>query len=123
MTEAAPASPGEVSKDARTWGMLCHLSALAGLVTFVGFLLGPLVVWLLKRNDFPFVESQGKESLNFQITMVIAFALCIPLCFVVVGFVLLPVVGLVDIVLTVTAAIRASDGIAYRYPFALRLVA
>ncbi|MFI5401459.1 MAG: DUF4870 domain-containing protein [Planctomycetota bacterium] len=123
MTEAPPASPGEVSKDARMWGMLCHLSALAGLVTFFGFLLGPLIVWLLKRNDFPFVESQGKESLNFQITMVFAFAFCIPLCFVAVGFVLLPVIGVVDIVLTVTAAIRASDGIAYRYPFALRLVA
>lgn len=123
MTEDAPASPGEVSKDARTWGMLCHLSALSVLITGVGILLGPLVVWLLKRNDFPFVDDQGKESLNFQITMAIAFAFCIPLCFIGVGFLLLPIVGIVDIVLTVTAAIRASDGIAYRYPFALRLVA
>jgi len=122
MTEPNPAPPAEVSKDARTWGMLCHLAAFSAVFTGVGSVLGPLIVWLLKRNDSPFVDDQGKESLNFQITMAIAFAFCIVLCFIWIGFLLLPIVGIVDIVLTITAAIRASDGIAYRYPFSLRLI-
>ncbi|MEW6113824.1 MAG: DUF4870 domain-containing protein, partial [Thermodesulfobacteriota bacterium] len=60
------------SKQATNWGMLCHLSALLGLVLIsFGHILGPLVVWLFKKNDDPFIDEQGKESLNFQISMTI----------------------------------------------------
>lgn len=125
MTEPAPAPvpSAEVSKDARTWGMLCHLSALSGLVGVgFGFILGPLVVWLIKKNEYPFVDDQGKEALNFQITMTIAFVCSAILCVIFIGFLLLPAVGIVDIVFTIIGSIKASDGVAYRYPFTLRLV-
>ncbi len=85
-------------KDSRLWGTLCHLSALAGFVIpFAGCVIGPLVVWLLKREEFPFVEDQGKEAVNFQITMIIAAAVAFMSVFVLVGFVLLPLVALFDL--------------------------
>jgi uncharacterized protein len=117
---SAPAA--EVSKDAKTFGMLCHIAALAGFVIPLGNILGPLIVWLIKKNEMPFVDDQGKEALNFQITVFIAMLVCIPLCFIVIGIPLLFVVGIGSLVLAVMAAIKANDGIAYRYPFALRLI-
>ena len=70
----------------------------------------------------PFVDDQGKESLNFQITVMIAAIVCIPLIFVCVGIVLLSVLGVLDLIFTILAAVQASKGVAYRYPFALRLI-
>ena len=122
MTEPVPAPPAEASKDARTWGMLCHLSAFSAVFTGVGSVLGPLVVWLLKRNDYPFVEDQGKESLNFQITMFICEVICIALFIFVIGYLLLVLVGLFDLVMVIIAATHANKGERYRYPVAIRFV-
>ena len=109
-------------KEARTWGMLCHLSALAGLFTGIGFIVGPLVVWLLKKDEMPFVDDQGKEALNFQITMALAFCVCWVLAFVLIGLLLMPLLALFDLVLVIIATIKANEGEHYRYPFALRLI-
>ena len=109
-------------KEARTWGMLCHLSALAGLFTGIGFLIGPLVVWLLKKDEMPFVDDQGKEALNFQITMALIFCVCWVLAFVLIGLLLMPLVALLDLILVIVATIKANTGEQYRYPFALRLI-
>jgi uncharacterized Tic20 family protein len=117
---AATGTPPD--KDARTWGMLAHLSALAGYIIPFGNLLGPLVVWLVKREEMPFVNDQGKESLNFQITMTIALLICAALICVFIGFILLPIVGIIDLVFIIIAAIKANSGVVYRYPFTLRLV-
>lgn len=75
-----------ISKEERTWGMVCHLAALAGYLFPFGNIIGPLIVWLIKKEEMPFVADQGKESLNFQITMAILTAICIVLVFVMVGF-------------------------------------
>lgn len=112
----------QAQQQERTWGMLCHLSALAGFVIPFGSVLGPLVVWLVKRDEFPFVADQGKESLNFQITMVIAAAISSVLALIVIGFVLLLAVGIYEIVMVVIASIRANTGERYRYPICLRLI-
>ena len=128
MTEPIPSQPAptpqaEVSKDARTWGMLCHLSALSGFIGVgFGFLLGPLVCWLVKKNEYEFVDDQGKEALNFQITMFIALVVSGVLCIAFIGFLLLPAVVIVEIIFTIIGAVKASNGERYRYPFALRLV-
>jgi len=112
-----------VPREARQWAMICHLISLVGLLgNVIGFVIGPLVVWLIKREDHPFVDEQGKESLNFQITMLIACLICIPLCFVLIGFFLLPIIGLTMIILPIVAAIKANNGEHYRYPFAWRIV-
>lgn len=116
-------SPGlEQNKDARTWGMLCHLSAFAGFIIPFGTILGPLVIWLIKKNEYPFVDDQGKEALNFAITAVLAGIVSAILIFVLIGLILLPAVVIAWIVLTIIATVKASNGEYYRYPFALRLI-
>lgn len=108
-------------RDSQQWGMIAHLSALAGFVIPFGNIIGPLVVWQMKKEN-PFVEDQGKEALNFQITVSIAVLVCLLLSLVVIGLLLLPIVGIGALVLAVLAGIKANGGEAYRYPFTLRLI-
>jgi uncharacterized Tic20 family protein len=112
----------DISQDEKTWGMLAHLSTLVGLIIPFGTVLGPLVVWLIKKDTMPFVADQGKEALNFNITALIAGIISFLLTFVLIGLVLLPLVGLAWLVLTIMAALAANKGEAYRYPWTLRLV-
>ena len=105
------------------WGMLAHLSAFAGLVIpFIGHVLGPLVIWLIKRETMPFVNDQGKEALNFQITVTIAFAVAGVLVLAFIGILLLPLIAIADIIMTIIAAVKANEGVVYRYPLTLRLI-
>jgi uncharacterized Tic20 family protein len=123
MTEATPAPSAEVPKQARTWGLLCHLTALSGFIGVpFGHILGPLIVWLIKKDEFAFVDDQGKESLNFQITLTIAGIICIPLVLILVGIVLLIALAIVGVVFTIIGAVKANEGVHYRYPFAFRLL-
>ncbi|MTI72890.1 DUF4870 domain-containing protein [Stenotrophomonas acidaminiphila] len=102
--------------------MFAHLAALAGIVIPLGNLLGPLIVWLVKKDTMPFVADQGKEALNFNITVFIAAFVSGILTLVLIGFLLLIVVGIAWLVLTIMAALAANKGEAYRYPFTLRLI-
>ena len=113
----------QVSKDEQNWAMGCHLAALSGFVIPLGNIVGPLVVWLIKKDTMPMVNQHGKESLNFQITVLIAFMVCLVLTLVVIGVVLMFVVGIGALVLTIMAAVKVSNGqFDYKYPFTLRLV-
>jgi len=112
-----------ISREARQWAMVCHLIALVGLLgNGIGFVLGPLIVWLLKKEDHPFIDEQGKESLNFQITMFIALLISAILALVFVGFVLLFLVGIVMTIFPIIGAIKANDGAHYRYPISIRFI-
>lgn len=122
MDEQTGAGASGISADERQWGMIAHLSALVGLIIPFGHVLGPLIVWLVKKDTMPFVDDQGKEALNFQITLSIALFVCGLLIFVVIGIVLMPLVGLAGLILAVIAGIKANEGVAYRYPFTLRLI-
>ena len=108
--------------EARQWAMFCHFAAFLGLVIPFGNLLGPLIVWQIKKDLDPFVDDQGKEALNFQISVALAALLCFLLMVVVIGFPLLLLVSIAALVLTIIAGIKANEGQAYRYPFAWRLV-
>lgn len=110
------------SETERNWGMAAHLSALAGFVIPLGSIIGPLVVWLVKKDEMPFVDSQGKEALNFQITVLIGAMICFVLMLLIIGFFLLWALAIVDLVFIVIAAVQASKGEDYRYPYALRLI-
>ena len=111
------------AKKAQTWGMLCHLTALSMFIGVpFGNLIGPLVVWLIKKNDYPLVDQQGKESLNFQLSMTIYSIIAGLLCFIFIGFLLLAVLVIVDLVLVIKASVRASSGQEYCYPFTIRLL-
>jgi hypothetical protein len=117
-----PAWSGRTSSDERTWGMAVHLSALSGFLIPFGNVIAPLVIWMLQEDKSRFVDDQGKESLNFQITVTIA-SLVDALTFCIgIGVVLLPLVLVASLVMVIIAGVSASQGIAYRYPFNIRLI-
>ena len=133
MNEQPPETlrPIQVVDDsqARTWHMLCHLSCLAGLLLPFGNLIGPLILWQIKKNEIPTVDAHGKASLNFQITITLAAGAFTIAGFVLsiiwIGILLFPVafaIGILGLVFGVIAAIKANDGVPYRYPFSLELV-
>ncbi|OYD09869.1 DUF4870 domain-containing protein [Paludifilum halophilum] len=107
----------------RTWGMLCHLSAIIGYVLIpLGHLIGPLLIWLLKKDEFVEVDLQGREALNFQITWTIYALISTVLMVILIGFVLIAVVHVSGLILTVIASVKAKDGIPYRYPMTFRFL-
>ena len=114
----------QATNEDRTWGMLSHLSGFLGYLGIVPFasVIGPLVIWLLKKDQSAFVDEHGKEALNFQLTMSIAYAIALMLCFVIIGFFILPFLGVWLIVLVIIAAIKANNGERFRYPLTIRFV-
>ena len=103
--------------------MLCHASALAGFfVPWAGHILGPLIVWLVKRGDSAEIDEHGRESLNFQISMLIYNLIAGILCLVLIGFVILGILHILNLVLVIVASIQASEGKLYRYPITIRLI-
>jgi uncharacterized protein len=111
-----------ISREERNWAMLAHLSALLAFATIIGGIIGPLVLWLIRKDDMNFAADQAKESLNFQITVFLAGIVCAILMLVLIGFALMAILCLVDLILIIVAAVKASEGVAYRYPFNLRLI-
>jgi uncharacterized protein len=111
------------SRDVRTWNVLCHATALAGFfVPWAGHILGPLIVWLAKRSDSTEIDENGKESLNFQISMLIYNVIAGVLCLVLIGFILLAILHILNLVLVIIASIQTSEGKFYRYPITIRLI-
>ena len=103
--------------------MLAHALALAGFfVPWAGHIVGPLIVWLAKRGDSPDIDAHGKESLNFQISMLIYGVISGILCLIIVGFFLLVLLHILNVVLVIVASIQASEGKLYRYPLTIRLI-
>jgi len=122
-TETAHTNPG-LSKDERMWGMACHLSG-AAIVTCIPFInvLAPFAVCMLKRGEYPFVDTEGKESVNFQITIAIAMVTAFMLTLLLRWFVLLLLAIItIDVVFVVIASMTASEGKSYRYPLPFRFV-
>ena len=108
------------SREARQWAMFCHFSAFLGMWFPFGSLIGPLILWQMKRESDPFIDDQGKEAMNFQITVAIASAICYVLMFVLIGFALIGLLFIGAVVLVVIAGVKANDGVVYRYPFTWR---
>ncbi len=111
------------TREARNMAALAHLSAFAGLVVpLFGNVLGPLIVWLLKREESPFIDAHGKAALNFQISVTIYMIVSAILIIIVIGFFLLIALGIFAIVMTIIAAIKAGNGEDYVYPLAIRFI-
>jgi len=110
--------------------MWCHLSALAGLIIPFGSVLGPLVVWLLKKDEIPAVDDHGRAALNFQLTVLIASLASVGvaiflLAFFCLGLLFIPVIfaiSIAGIVFSIIAAVKASGGESYRYPWTLTIL-
>ena len=119
---SSSAVPGS-SSSVRTWCILAHATALVGfLVPVAGHLVGPLIVWLAKRQDSPEIDAHGKESINFQISMLIWNAIALILCLVLIGIPILILLHILNIIFVIVASIQASEGKLYRYPLAIRLI-
>lgn len=107
----------------RTWCAFCHASALLGVIFhFPGHLLGPLIVWLIKRDHSPEIDAHGKEALNFQISMLIYNVIAAIFCLVLIGFVFLVALWVLNTVFVIVASIQASEGKFYRYPMTIRFI-
>jgi uncharacterized protein len=117
MNEAPPV------RQSHTWEVLCHVAALAGYIGVpFGNIIGPLVIWAIKRAEIPAVDAHGKEAMNFQISMTIYAIISGILVFVVIGIFLLVILGLAGLILTIIGAVKASNGELYRYPLTMRLI-
>jgi uncharacterized protein len=125
-----PAPPPSPESQARMWNMLCHLSALAGFIGVpFGNVLGPLVVWQIKKSEFPSVEIHGKAALNFQLTVLIGLVASVfagfILWFICIGFLFFFVamaIGLAGLIFAIIAGLKANNGEDYKYPWSLELI-
>lgn len=106
----------------RTWEVLCHLSALAGYLLSGLSVIGPLIVWLMKKGEYPSVDAHGKEALNFHISVLIYALVCLPLVLLFIGFPLLIAVGIFGLVCTIIGGVKASNGELFRYPLSIRFL-
>ncbi|WP_163323922.1 DUF4870 domain-containing protein [Draconibacterium mangrovi] len=107
----------------RQWGMLVHIAALATFILPVaGNIIGPLIIYLMKKDEYEFVNEQGKEVLNFQITWSIIFFISIILVIVGIGVLMLVGFGIAWLVLVIVASVSASNGTPYKYPFTIRFL-
>ncbi|MDH3539523.1 MAG: DUF4870 domain-containing protein [Acidimicrobiia bacterium] len=118
-----PASPTGLSPTEKNWGMIGHLAALAGFTAIpFAHILGPMIVWLMKREESEFVRQNALEALNFNISITFWAVIAALTILVGIGVILLPLVLLAWLVLTVVGAMKAANGESYRYPATLRLV-
>jgi uncharacterized Tic20 family protein len=122
-----PGSPPDA--QVRQWAMFCHLSALVGLIVPFGTILGPLLVWLIKKNELPAIDQHGKDALNFQITVGIASValgivggLTLAFCVGIVFLILAVLIGLAGLIFAILNGIKANNGEPYKYPYSLKLV-
>lgn len=117
--------PGEITgagRDEKMWAMLCHLSTFAGYVIPFGNIIAPLLIWIMKKEEFPLADDQGKEALNFQISFMIYLAIALLLVILLIGIALVVVLVLFEIIVTIIAAVNAYDGARYRYPMTIRFI-
>jgi uncharacterized protein len=108
----------DVSQDDKNLGMLTHLSGI-----LLGFIV-PLIIWLMNKDktDKDFINGEAKEALNFQITIMIGYVVCMVLTVILIGAFLMPLLWIANIVFCIIAGLKAKDGVAYRYPVTIRLI-
>jgi hypothetical protein len=111
-----------LSESERNWAMFCHLSSFAGAVIPFGGLIGPLICWSSKKNESAFIDQNGKASMNFQLSMLLYTIVCIPLMFIIIGFVLFGALMILELVAVIMASIKAARGETYYYPISIPFI-
>lgn len=122
MNQEVESGENSPDKDARNWAMICHLSALSGYFIPLGNLLGPLIIWAIKKDELTFVDQQGKEAINFQLSMTIAYLVSCVLIILVIGIFLLGILAVYALVMIIIASIKTNDGVDFRYPHVIRFI-
>lgn len=111
-----------LSESERNWAMFCHLSTFSGIIIPFGGIIGPLICWSSKKHESKFVDDNGKQSLNFQLSILLYIIICIPLMFIVVGILLAVALGILELVCVIIASIKAGKGEDYRYPLTIPFI-
>ena len=131
---ATDATNSGISAEEKQWAMFAHLSALAGGILTsgwagsIGCFIGPLIIWMVKKDTMPFVDDQAKEALNFNISVALVFLALFLLSVLTLGIgliIAIPawiIIGIAWLVFTIIAGIKAHEGVAYRYPLTMRLI-
>ncbi len=117
--EVEELSPRELKKKSREWAMVLHLSLLAGHSVPLGGIIAPIILWQMKKDELPNIDEHGKNAVNWMISSILYLIISLALCFVFVGFALLPVVSVLMIVFPIIAAVKASEGRVWKYPLAI----
>ena len=113
---------GVLSEKERNWAMFCHLSAFAGYFFPFGGVIGPLICWLSKRDESVWLNLNGRNALNFQLSMLLYTILLIPLCFIIIGIPLIIALSLLRIICIIIAAVKSSKGELFRYPLVIPFI-
>ena len=103
----------------KQWGLFLHLSILAGLIVPFGGLVVPVIIWQMKKQEIPGIDEHGCNAVNFIISICIYMALCIPLCFLLIGIPLMIVLGILGVVFPILAALKANNGEFWKYPMTI----
>ncbi len=122
LLEQEPQQKPSQDKDERMWATFCHLGTFGGYFVPFGSIIVPLVIWIIQKDNYPLVDDQGKEALNFQISIFIYKLISLILVFVLIGIPLLIGVMGFDLVMTIIASIKANEGIRFRYPMTIRFI-
>ena len=112
----------EISSEEKNWAMLGHLLVLTGFIIPFGNIIAPLVIWLIKKDEMPFAANEAKEALNFEINITIYIIIAALLCLILIGFLILPVLLIANLVFVILAGVKANSGVPYRYPFIIRVI-
>lgn len=122
--EAEEKKMAEIENNkAITWATFCHVGALSLYLGIpFGHIIVPLVLWLIKKKEYPFVDEQGKESLNFQISMSIYSLIAGLLAFALIGIFIFPILIVVHVTFIVIAIVKTNKGEHYRYPITIRVI-
>ncbi len=111
-----------LSESERNWAMFCHLSTFASLIIPFGGIIGPLICWSAKRNESAFVDHNGKSALNFQLSILLYTVICIPLMFIIIGFVIFGALLIIEFVCVILASIKSAQGEDYNYPISIPFI-
>ena len=111
-----------LSETERNWAMLCHLSAFAGFFFPFGGIIGPLICWLSKRDDSAWININGRNSLNFQLSILLYIVLLIPLCFIIIGIPLIFVLVTLKVICMIIGSVKAAKGELFRYPLVIPFI-
>ena len=128
MSEAGPDEPPEraeapsIGSEERTWAVLAHAGGFLGILVPFGNILGPLLIWAIKKDEHPFVAANGRNAVNFQVTWTIILIVAALSVFVLIGFILVPLVMLAWLIFVVIAIVRASENEVYEYPLTIDFI-
>lgn len=112
----------EINNESKNWALLAHLSSFAGYIIPFGNIIGPLIIWITKKDTSPFIEEHGRTALNFQISLLIWVTISGLLCLVFIGFFFLFGLMILDLIYTILNAIKASNGQSAKYPLTIKFI-